>query len=108
MRAEAHEEAERQVGEYAVRANGIAGIAPERIVREGEQPDEVLNLIEEDEDISVLVLAAGIGYRGAGPAGRRPRPQAPGPFRFRSRSYRAHLTDAEPRSAWAVDPEAAS
>ena len=49
------------------RANGVAGITPERAIREGETAEEMLNLIEEDEDIAVLVLAAGTGKDGPGP-----------------------------------------
>jgi len=67
MRAEAHEEAQTQLGKYAVRAKAVAGIEPERVVREGEKAEEVLKLIDEDEDIFVLVLAAGTGSEGPGP-----------------------------------------
>src|SRR5262249_9410153 len=49
------------------RANGVAGLTPERAIREGEVADEILNLIEEDEDIAILVLAAGTGKEGPGP-----------------------------------------
>ena len=67
MRAEAHEEANAQLMKYAARANGVAGITPERVVREGDKAQEILNLIDEDEDISGLVLAAGTGPDGPGP-----------------------------------------
>jgi nucleotide-binding universal stress UspA family protein len=67
MRAEAHEEANAMLATFAARSNGIAGITPEIVVREGEMAEEILKLIEEDEDISVLVLAAGIGTEGPGP-----------------------------------------
>jgi nucleotide-binding universal stress UspA family protein len=67
MRAEAHEEANAALDRYAARANGSAGITPERVVREGEKAQEILNLIDEDEDIAVLVLAAGTGKEGPGP-----------------------------------------
>ena len=56
MRAEAHEEADAQLSKYAARANGIAGITPERVVREGDKAEEILKLIDEDEDIFILVL----------------------------------------------------
>src|SRR5215470_8523467 len=36
MRAEAHEEADAELSRYAIRANGIAGITPERVIREGD------------------------------------------------------------------------
>src|SRR5512139_2562273 len=35
MRAEAHEEANTALNKYSTRANGIAGVTPERAVREG-------------------------------------------------------------------------
>ena len=94
MRAEAHDEANAQLNKYAARANGVAGITPERVVREGEQVQEILNLIDEDEDISALVLAAGTESDGPGPlvasigkaAGDYPIPVAIVP---------GHLTDEE-------------
>jgi nucleotide-binding universal stress UspA family protein len=67
MRAEAHEEANAVLAKFGARANGIAGITPEQVLREGETAQEILSLIEEDEDISVLVLAAGTGKEGPGP-----------------------------------------
>jgi nucleotide-binding universal stress UspA family protein len=67
MRAEAHEEADALLAKYAARANGIAGITPERVVRDGEKAEEILGLIEADEDIAILVLAAGTGKEGPGP-----------------------------------------
>src|SRR6516164_8468933 len=67
MRAEALEEANAMLATFAARSNGIAGITPECVIREGEVAEEILKLIEEDEDISVLVLAAGVGTEGPGP-----------------------------------------
>ena len=67
MRAEAHDEADAVLARYATRANGIAGITPERVVREGDKAEEILRLIDEDEDIFVLVLAASTGSEGPGP-----------------------------------------
>ncbi|HVY59878.1 MAG TPA: universal stress protein [Xanthobacteraceae bacterium] len=67
MRAEAHEEANAVLAKFSARSNGIAGITPEQVLREGETAQEILGLIEEDEDISVLVLAAGTGKEGPGP-----------------------------------------
>jgi nucleotide-binding universal stress UspA family protein len=94
MRAEAHEAADAELSKYAARANGIAGITPERVVREGDKAEEILRLIDEDEDIFILVLAAGIGSEGPGPlvatigrtAGDYPIPVAIVP---------GHLTDEE-------------
>jgi nucleotide-binding universal stress UspA family protein len=67
MRAEAHEQANAALDKAAGRANGIAGITPERSIREGAVAEEILKLIDEDEDIGILVLAAGTGKEGPGP-----------------------------------------
>ena len=67
MRAEAHEEANAALDRASGRANGVAGITPERVVREGKWIDQILQLIDEDEDIANLVLAAGTGSEGPGP-----------------------------------------
>ncbi|MBO0755094.1 MAG: universal stress protein [Bradyrhizobiaceae bacterium] len=67
MRAEAHEEAQTILARFAARAEAIAGITPEQVIREGEIATEILNHIEEDEDIAILVLAAGTGKDGPGP-----------------------------------------
>jgi nucleotide-binding universal stress UspA family protein len=94
MRAEAQEEAEAILARFAARATGIAGITPERVIREGATAEEILNLIDEDEDIAVLVLAASVEKEGPGPlvsslgttAGTFPIPIAIVP---------GHLTDEE-------------
>ena len=70
MKAEAHEAANQKLDEFAARANGVAGITPERVIRDGEKSEEILKLIDEDEDIAILVLAAGTGKEGPGAAGR--------------------------------------
>lgn len=67
MRAEAHEEANAALDRAGARANGAAGITPERVIREGDRSQEILKLIDEDEDIAILVLAAGTGKDGPGP-----------------------------------------
>jgi nucleotide-binding universal stress UspA family protein len=67
MRAEAHEEANAMLANFAARSNGIAGITPECVIREGDPAEEILRLIEEDEDIAVLVLAAAADSEGPGP-----------------------------------------
>ena len=94
MKAEAHEEANAALDKFANRANGIAGITAERVVREGKTADQILSLIEDDEDIAILVLAAGTSKEGPGPlvsnfstkAGDYPIPIAIVP---------GHLTDEE-------------
>ena len=67
MRAEAHEQANALLDRYAARANGVAAITPERVIREGNKVQEILNLIDEDEDIAALMLAASTGKEGPGP-----------------------------------------
>ncbi len=67
MREEAHEEVQKRLDHYAARAKNLAGIEPERVIREGAKAEEVLKLIDEDEDIAVLVLAAAAGNEGPGP-----------------------------------------
>lgn len=67
MRAEAHETANAALDRSAARANGVAGITPERAIREGDKAQQILSLIDEDEDIAVLVLAVGTGHDGPGP-----------------------------------------
>ena len=94
MRAEAHDEAEAELGKYVARAKKIAGVTPDCVVREGDKTEEIVKLIDEDEDIFVLVLAAGTGSEGPGPlvtsigraAGDYPIPLAIVP---------GHLTDEE-------------
>jgi nucleotide-binding universal stress UspA family protein len=67
MRAEAYEAANAALDRFAARANGVAGITPERVIKEGDKAQEILNLIDEDEDIAALVIAAGTGNDGPGP-----------------------------------------
>lgn len=67
MRAEAYEEANAVLDRHAARSAGITGVMPQRVIREGEKSQEVLNLIEDDEDIAILVLAAATGKEGPGP-----------------------------------------
>ena len=49
------------------RANGIAAITPERVIREGDPTEQILDMIEQDVDIAMLVLAANPGPEGPGP-----------------------------------------
>ena len=67
MRAEAQEAAEAALDRAAGRANGIAAITPERVIREGDAMKQLLAVIDEDPDIAMLVLAANPGAEGPGP-----------------------------------------
>jgi nucleotide-binding universal stress UspA family protein len=67
MRAEAQDEANAALDRAAGRANGIAAITPERVIREGDPTDQLLDVIDKDVDIAMLVLAANPGPEGPGP-----------------------------------------
>ena len=67
MRAEAHEAANAALDRAAGRANGIAAITPERVIREGDPMQQLLDVIDADPDIAMLVLAANSGAEGPGP-----------------------------------------
>ena len=67
MRAEAHDDANAALDRAAGRANGIAAITPERVIREGDPTEQILDVIDQDVDIALLVLAANPGAEGPGP-----------------------------------------
>lgn len=67
MRAEAEEDANAALDRASGRANGIAAITPERVIREGDPVEQILDVIDKDVDISLLVLAASAGAEGPGP-----------------------------------------
>ncbi len=67
MRAEAEEIANAALDRASGRANGIAAITPERVIREGDPGEQILDVIDNDVDISMLVLAASAGAEGPGP-----------------------------------------
>ena len=81
MKAEAHEEANAALDKYATRANGIAGITPERVVREGATADEILGPDRGRR-----------GHRDPG-AGRRHRQGRPGAAGRQRRQHRRRLPD---------------
>jgi len=67
MRAEAEEAANAALDRASGRANGIAAITPERVIREGDPAEQILDVIDKDVDIAMLVLAASVGAEGPGP-----------------------------------------
>lgn len=67
MQVEAEDGANAALDRAAGRANGIAAITPERVIREGDTVEQILDVIEGDADIALLVLAAGASAEGPGP-----------------------------------------
>ena len=67
MRAEAQENAEALLHEFAAEVKAQAGEAPELVMREGVVVDELRQLIEEDQDIAILFLGASTEKNGPGP-----------------------------------------
>ena len=67
MKQEAQDEANAALDRAAGRANGIAAITPERVIREGDPTEQILDVIDKDVDIAMLVLAANPGPEGPGP-----------------------------------------
>lgn len=67
MQAEAMEAANAVLDKFAARSQQIAGLAPDRVIREGDTTEQIIKLIDEDADIGILVLAADTGKEGPGP-----------------------------------------
>jgi nucleotide-binding universal stress UspA family protein len=67
MRVEAEDEANAAFDRATARTKGLAGTAPERVIREGNPSEQILDMIEHDTDIVMLVLAAAAGAEGPGP-----------------------------------------
>ena len=67
MRAEAREEAERQIYAAAKDVNELSGIICELVIAEGRATEALLELVKADKDISILVLASSIAKEGPGP-----------------------------------------
>ena len=67
MQAEAMEAANTVLDKFAARSQQIAGLTPDRVIREGDTTEQIVKLIDEDADIGILVLAADTGKEGPGP-----------------------------------------
>ncbi|MEM0943447.1 MAG: universal stress protein [Pseudomonadota bacterium] len=67
MRAEAFEAAETRLDDLAAEMKSYADLTAERVIREGQTREEILNLIADDPDIGVLVLGADADGDGPGP-----------------------------------------
>jgi nucleotide-binding universal stress UspA family protein len=67
LRAEAVEEAERNLDTRLARLRDIGEVKVESVIREGEAAEEIERVIDQDRDIAILVLAASISSEGPGP-----------------------------------------
>lgn len=67
LRAEAVEEAERNLDARLARIRDIGDVRSESVIREGEAAEEIERVIDQDRDIAILVLAASTSGEGPGP-----------------------------------------
>ncbi|MET3927568.1 universal stress protein [Devosia sp. 2618] len=67
LRAEAVEEAERNLDTRLARLRDIGDIKVESVIREGDAPEEIERVIAADHDIAILVLGASVSNEGPGP-----------------------------------------
>lgn len=67
LRAEAVEEAERNLDARLARLKAIGDIKVESVIREGDGPEQIEQVIGADRDIAILVLAASVSQDGPGP-----------------------------------------
>jgi len=67
LRAEAVEEAERNLDARLARIRDIGDVRSESVIREGEASAEIERVIDQDRDIAILVLAASTSGEGPGP-----------------------------------------
>lgn len=67
MREEAREEAEEMLNVVSATVHQLTGKTPIVFIREGQVREEILNVLEEQTDVSLLVLGAATGPEGPGP-----------------------------------------
>ena len=67
LRAEAVEEAERNLDARLARIRDIGDVRSESVIREGSAAEEIERVIDQDRDIAILVLAASTSGEGPGP-----------------------------------------
>ncbi|KFC68731.1 Universal stress protein UspA-related nucleotide-binding protein [Devosia sp. LC5] len=67
LRAEAVEEAERNLDARLARIRDIGDVKVESVIREGEGPEQIETVIGQDREIAILVLAASTSTDGPGP-----------------------------------------
>jgi nucleotide-binding universal stress UspA family protein len=66
LRAEAIEEAERNLDTRLARIKDIGDIRSESVIREGDAAEQIERVIDQDRDIAILVLAASTSTDGPG------------------------------------------
>ena len=67
MRAEARDEAERNIDTRLARISQLGQIRTETVIREGRPAEAIEKVITDDPGIGILVLAASLGDKGPGP-----------------------------------------
>lgn len=67
LRAEAVEDAERNLDARLARVREIGDVRAESVIREGNGPEQIEDVIVRDKDIAILVLAASRSQDGPGP-----------------------------------------
>jgi nucleotide-binding universal stress UspA family protein len=67
MQAEQLEAAKKLLDKHAARAEKIADVKVDRVIREGAASEQIIKLIDEDADIGILVLGAGTSAEDPGP-----------------------------------------
>ncbi len=67
MRAEAREEAERNLDARIARIGQLGNIRIETVIREGQGPEPIEEVLRADRGVGILVLAAATGPDGPGP-----------------------------------------
>lgn len=67
MKQEMRDEGEALLQKYAAEVNRVTGKPAIMLVREGDQAQEVAQLLREDSTVSILVLAASTSAEGPGP-----------------------------------------
>jgi nucleotide-binding universal stress UspA family protein len=67
MQAEQLDAAKKLLDKYAARAEKIADVKVDRVIREGVASEQIIKLIDEDADIGILVLGAGTSAEDPGP-----------------------------------------
>ena len=95
MQEEAREAAEALLKQLAAEVNKTTGIVPELVIRIGNTSEEMMDLINEDQEVSVLVLGASAAEEGPGPLVSALANQLSGTFRVPITIVPGNLTDEQ-------------